>query len=39
MNKTRYNCVSVYNAKSTEKVATDYKLVWKHAKHTKNCDL
>jgi hypothetical protein len=37
--KARYNCASVYNATSTEKVATDYKLVWNYANHTKDCDV
>jgi hypothetical protein len=37
--KARYNRASVFNDTSTEKVATDYKLVWKHTNHTKDCDV
>jgi hypothetical protein len=37
--KARYNCASAYNATSTEEVATDYKLVWNYANHTKDCDV
>jgi hypothetical protein len=38
--KAHYNCMSVYNATSTNKGATDYKLVSKHANnHMKDCDV
>jgi hypothetical protein len=38
--KAHYDCGSVYNATSTEKVAADYKLAWKHDNHImKDCEV